>query len=254
MKSRTVAAILAFFGGVIGLHKFYLRDTGAGIFYFVLFFITSRFFMPVSAILGILDGIRLLNMTDESFDLKYNQGNTSIPRRQRQQDRYRQREKAPSRQEPIIRSNRSNPFKKSGIQKYKEFDLEEAIVDFNKGLEIEPQDIALHFNLACAYSLTENKEKAYYHLAKAKQYGFKDDDRILTHDDLAYIRIQPEFEEFKNSGFLILPQGKNTAPKIIEEIKDEALLSQLNKLAELRKKGLLSEDEFLVEKEKLLSH
>ena len=37
-------------------------------------------------------------------------------------------------------------------------------------------------------------------------------------------------------------------------LDDDILLSQLNKLAELRKKGLISEEEFAIEKEKLIDH
>ena len=62
--------------------------------------------------------------------------------------------------------------------------------DFKKGLDIEPNDIALNFNIACAYSLTENKNLAFQHLAKAVNLGFNDYERILTHDDLAFVRIQ----------------------------------------------------------------
>ncbi|MDX1702583.1 MAG: NINE protein [Melioribacteraceae bacterium] len=261
MKNRVVAAIIAFVFGAFGAHKFYLRDPGAGIFYLILFFVTSRFF-PVTAILGIIDAFRLLMMSDEDFDRRYNK---RIVRRQRYRDRrnpdYRRREPVETtrrKQEKVSRPTlrkRSNPFKKSGIKKYKEFDLEDAIEDFKKGLEIEPQDIALHFNIACAYSLTEQKEKAYDHLAKAVEYGFKDTEKILTHDDLAYVRIQPEFDDFKKSGFKI---GKKVDDKgdeqfAEEELTDDVLLSQLNKLAELRKKGLLSEEEFALERKKLLN-
>ena len=29
--------------------------------------------------------------------------------------------------------------------------------------------------------------------------GLKDYEKILNHDDLAFVRIQPEFEDFKNT-------------------------------------------------------
>lgn len=102
---------------------------------------------------------------------------------------------------PIVKSN---PFKKSGLQKYKDFDIEDAIVDFEKGLEIEPNDKALHWNLAAAYSLSENKVKAFYHLQKAVENGFNDFDKIASHDDLAYIRIQPEYDALSDSTILAI--------------------------------------------------
>jgi TM2 domain-containing membrane protein YozV len=64
-RSRFTAALLAFFVGAFGVHKFYLGRTGAGIAY-LLFFWTA-----IPAFLGFVDFIILLTMTDERFDEKY---------------------------------------------------------------------------------------------------------------------------------------------------------------------------------------
>jgi TM2 domain-containing membrane protein YozV len=269
-KSKVFAGILAFFFGGFGVHKFYLRDPGAGILYLFIFFITSRLFFPLSWFLGWFDAIRLLTMSQEAFDRKYNRNivreddyyerQTRSPKSRTRRttptpSRRRKGQSAPSR---VIQ--KSNPFKKSGLKKYKEFDLDGAIEDFKQGLKINPRDIALHFNLACAYSLTEKKEDAFYHLSKAVALGYNDFDKIQNHDDLAFLRIQPEFEQFKENDYLLSgssPEQKSTSKSNIgadsaPEIKDDVLLSQLNKLAELRKKGLLTEDEFMLERKKLL--
>ena len=92
-------------------------------------------------------------------------------------------------------------FRKKGIKKLQEFDVKEAITDLKKTLAIEPEDAETFFHLACAYSLSEEKEVAYDHLAKAVNYGLKGKDRILTEDKLAFLRIQPEFETFKEKHF-----------------------------------------------------
>ncbi|MBK7010696.1 MAG: SHOCT domain-containing protein [Saprospiraceae bacterium] len=139
--------------------------------------------------------------------------------------------------------------------KSKEFDLDGAIADFLKGLEVDPNDVALNFNIACAYSLTEKKDEAYKHLSKAVSLGFNDFERILTHDDLAFVRIQPEFDAFKRSGYKVF-QAPPKATSTVETVQAEAgendmLLDQLSRLAELRDRGLLSEEEFLLEKKKL---
>jgi len=268
MKNRVVAGLLALFLGSFGVHKFYLRDAGGGIFYLFIFFMTARLRFPISAILGIFDAVRYFTMSDAAFDRKYNKGRYRVKdRREYRVEPKRSRRRTPvpirKKQQPVKRL-RSNPFKKSGIKKYKEFDLEEAIEDFNKGLEIEPNDIALHFNIACAYSLTEQKEKALSHLDRAVQLGFKDFKKIDTHDDLAFVRIQDEFLIFKDNGYRISGGEKQSSPakeqskaKVTEKkdsnpLDDDILLRQLNKLDELRKKGLLTEKEFAAEKRKLL--
>ena len=106
----------------------------------------------------------------------------------------------------------------------------------------------------------ENAAKAFEHLDKAVSFGFSDFDRIRNHDALAYIRVQDEFEVFENNKFQ-LAQKLEAPKKDLLETKNEQqnptisgdLLEQLNKLGELRKKGLLTEDEFTVQKKKLLA-
>lgn len=289
MKNRILAALLALFFGWIGIHKFYLRDTGSGIFYIILMAIGSSMRLPISMFLGFLDALVLFTMSDDKFDQKYNKEydrryDRNVPRYQdRPQNRYESRDPYTNRRSAggyeVRRDNyrnppsppqapkrpRENPFKKTGISKYKEYDLQGAIEDFVKGIELDPQDVALHFNIACAYSLTEQPEKGFYHLSKAVELGFKDYDKIKTHDDLAYLRIQPEFENFENNGYRLgtsareTPARDSVAERESETIEiprdllqDDILLSQLQKLSELRNKGLLSEKEYNLEKEKLI--
>jgi TM2 domain-containing membrane protein YozV len=256
MKNKYVAAALAFFLGSFGVHKFYLRESGAGIFYIMLFVMTSRYF-PVSAFLGMIDGMRYLTMGEQEFNQKYNvrRGSEQMQRRQpkwkKNRDYY---DYAPPKTEKSKiprseRSVRSNPFKKSGIKKYKEYDIEEAIIDFEKGLKLQPKDVTLHFNLACAYSLLENAEKAFFHISKCVEFGFNDYNKILNHDDLAYMRIQPEFDDFKKNEFKIVEKKEEEKE---QAITDELLLEKLQKLVEMRNRGIVTEADFKVEKEKIL--
>ena len=64
-KSRIVAALLAFFLGGFGAHKFYLRQTGWGILY-LLFFWT---FVP--SIIAFVEFIMLLVMSDDEFSRRF---------------------------------------------------------------------------------------------------------------------------------------------------------------------------------------
>jgi tetratricopeptide (TPR) repeat protein len=279
-KSRKTAAYLSFLTGWIGGHKLYLGDTGGFIFFLILFMLSINIFgLPLTAILAFFEGMKFLNSSDQEFDRKYNGGyvQRGDPRLERRREEQMRRYENEDRSRPYDRSapaqepqrQRANPFKNSGLAKYKEFDLDGAIEDFNKGLDIDPNDVALNFNIACAYSLTEKKDEAYKHLAKAVSLGFNDFDRILTHDDLAFVRIQPEFDTFKQSSYRVYT-GAKRAPQSttssttasvstdtpMEQVQqdtenNETLLAQLSRLAELRDKGILSEQEFLLEKKKL---
>ena len=75
--------------------------------------------------------------------------------------------------------------------------------------------------------------------------------KVLEIDDFAFLRIQEDFEAFKEAGFK-QEKAKSLEPPKDDLLQDDLLLSQLNKLKNLREKGLLSEKEFLYEKEKLL--
>ncbi|MCK5022991.1 MAG: NINE protein [Candidatus Aenigmarchaeota archaeon] len=64
-KSKVAAGLLGILLGGIGAHKFYLGKTGIGILYLIFFWT----FVP--AILGLIEGIIYLTMTDAAFKAKY---------------------------------------------------------------------------------------------------------------------------------------------------------------------------------------
>jgi TM2 domain-containing membrane protein YozV len=66
MKDKSTAAILAFFLGGIGIHRFYLNQIGLG-FLYLLF---SWTFIPL--LVSLIDFIVFLAMDQKSFDYKYN--------------------------------------------------------------------------------------------------------------------------------------------------------------------------------------
>ncbi len=156
-----------------------------------------------------------------------------------------ERERATRRTTPRVKKN---PYKKTGVTKFNDYDYDGAIEDFKKALEIDASDISVHFNLACCYSLNEDKDNAFYHLSKAVALGYTDTKKIMEHDALAYLRIQDEFEAFKNNGFRIVESSNKTETKK----ENSNLIEQLKRLQELRERGVLTEQEFVKQKEKLL--
>lgn len=280
MKKKNVAAILAIFLGGFGVHQFYLERPGKGIAHAIFCW------FPISWIIAWITALIILSMGEEEFDMKYNKQyrdrgfdfekpdferkfERKVTRKSRRRDRqddfeqelekrwkYPEQNKRKPKAPPARVRKKPNPYKQSGIKKFKEYDYDGAIEEFGKALEIDATDIATHFNLACAYSLNENAEKAFHHLDKAVANGFKDFPRIKEHDALAYLRIQDEFDEFVENKYRLLAQAIKT-PQI--EIPKEDLLStqpdlldQLKKLGELKAKGLLTEAEFANQKRKLL--
>src|SRR5258708_613852 len=64
-RNRVTAAVFALLLGGLGAHKFYLGQPGLGVLY-LLFCWT---FVP--AIVGLVEGIVYLSMSDEAFSAKY---------------------------------------------------------------------------------------------------------------------------------------------------------------------------------------
>jgi tetratricopeptide (TPR) repeat protein len=314
MKDKTIAAILAFFGGIIGLQRFYLGQRGVGlahVFFFVLALSSGPspftvMLVSLALIFGIIDAISFLSMEPREFDLKYNQplahsaarGTHSSPplqnarpmtdRERRFQERQRQRaererererrakERFNQRAAPPIPNTRSTapPARRDpgradrerGVRLFKDYEYAEAITAFQRALEKNPQDIASHFNISCAYSVQEEADRAFYHLDRAVALGFTDFDRIQTHDNLAYLRIQKNYPDFVRNDFRLaaaptdataeaVPDSLNAPiqPTVAEAgpVNDD-LLEQLQRLAALREKGLLTEREFTTQKRRLL--
>ncbi len=273
-RDKHVAGILALFFGWLGVHRYYLGENDRGFMYTIgsgimlwggriplLGLLFKFLWIPLILLISIIDAITFFAMEQKTFDEKYN----GIPRTSRtttREDRHRERKeqrearRRPDRSEPKARrsaAGRNNPYKRSGIEKFKDFDYAGAIGDFKKSLDLAPNDIATHFNLACAYSLTEKKDLAFHHLDLAVTHGFKDFEKIRNHHGLAYLRIQPEFEDFEENGYRLRQRSSSAQtaePDILSTQPD--LLDQLKKLGDLRKSGLLTELEFEQQKKKLL--
>lgn len=273
-RDKNTAAFLSLLLGWVGAHQFYLRKPILGLLFVFAFL---YFKLPAAFFLGLVNAVFLLMMSNTEFNRRYNPGlneeelsktDSDWTKWNTQRDYQRRNRTTPSQEmpkplfnkqeRPTVEQKKPNPFILTGIKKYKEYDVNGAIEDFTKALEIQPNDISTHFNLACAYSLTEKKEKAFYHLDKAVGLGFKDFEKIKTHEHLAFIRVQPEFDHFEKNNFRSSSEFMNQQKQDDEQAvvdnqakQSEEFLSQLNKLAELRQKGLITEEEYVLEKKKL---
>lgn len=68
-KTKLAMVLLAFLGGSIGMHKFYAGTWGWGSVY-----LGSCFILPgVSAVIAVIESIRILTLSVDDFDKKYNQ-------------------------------------------------------------------------------------------------------------------------------------------------------------------------------------
>lgn len=268
MKKKGVAFVLAFFLGVFGVHRFYLGQRKLGLIYLTVFLvgfmhITMAHWWDgpplfiITAIIAFVDSILLLAMPKQEFDAKYNKG---IAAQQFQSStgtsgraNGRNYRKVTRQRQQTFKS--ANPFKVSGLEKYKEYDYEGAIEDFKQSLEVKYDDPAVHFNLACAYSIMEETDNSFFHLDKAVDFGFNDFDRIQNHDALAFIRTTDDFDDFVANDYRKIQQIEPPKEDLLSTptpLMDTNILEKIASLGELRDKGFLTEDEFAMQKKRLL--
>lgn len=91
--------------------------------------------------------------------------------------------------------------KQQGIQKLKEYKLEEALVDFKEALKENDEDPEIYFHMACAYSVLERTQEGFEALRKAVEHNLQNTEMILNHDMLAFLRLHDAFDGFFESGF-----------------------------------------------------
>lgn len=278
MKNKNTAGILALFTGMLGVHRFYLGQRGLGVAYFfatVLGFVATQdidteflIFIPVA--IAFIDAILFFVMAQEDFDARYNkslapaaagQGRAVSPFHRRA-DSARQ-----GRFERKVKKAFKDSHKRMGIEKFRDMDYLGAIENFQKSLKNNYESPSTHFNLACTYAMLELPKDAFFHIEKAVEFGFDAYEKIHNHKALAFLRTHPDFETFVKNEYKVItglpaPQvdllagtpGKeeNRAASGEEPFPTNDLLDQIMALGELKEKGLLTEEEFNSQKQKLL--
>lgn len=271
MKKKEVAGILALLLGPMGVHRFYLGRRFQGILHLFLFAIMFMAtieehapFIMIPAILGFIDAVLFFAMPKEEFDERYNKKYLA---RDYGNGYYDDRQPARSQ---LPAPGEEKRFKQAGVRFYRMKDYNNAIESFLTALDIRYDDPVTHFNVACCFSLNGEFDDAFHHLEKAVEFGFNQIDKIHNHPALDNLRLQPGFHAFVQNKyrqpdkigagsfgvsppptFFDIPAQPDGAATATEVVQND-LLDQLIRLGELREKGILTEEEFSSQKQKLL--
>ncbi|HKK77830.1 MAG TPA: NINE protein [Saprospiraceae bacterium] len=279
MKNKNTAGVLALFTGMLGVHRFYLGQRGLGILYFVATFmgvaITGATDGDIPVILAplaiaFIDSILFFVMPKEDFDQRYNKNiaTTPVSGQRFEREGYRAGQSVRrQRFERKVKKAFKDSHKRMGIEKFRDMDYLGAIESFQKSLKNNYESPSTHFNLACTYAMLELPKDAFFHIEKAVEFGFDAYEKIHNHKALAFLRTHPDFETFVKNNYKVItglpaPQvdllastpGKeeNRAVSGEEPFPTNDLLDQIMALGELKEKGLLTEEEFNTQKQKLL--
>ncbi len=256
-RKKNLAAVLALFLGIMGVHRFYLGQRGKGIAFLTFFIIgvalSADTDLPVIlplAILAFVESVLLFAMPRGEFDLRYNKGAKELKKVKR--IRRKAESRRPTQRDYSLQS-RIRRVMEGGKKKFKARRFEEAIDEFDAVIEWAPENAEAHYYLASCFSMLGDKEDAFHHLSMAVYHGFSDYHRIATDPALIYLRAQPSYDAFVANNYKkpeALPAPK---PDLLDSDRfDPNILDQIELLGDQLERGELSKQEFELQKKKIL--
>jgi class 3 adenylate cyclase/TM2 domain-containing membrane protein YozV len=248
-KKKHIAALLAFFLGPTGAHRFYLGQRFRAFLYIAATVILSIVsfeegapFLFIMFIISILDAVLLAVMPSMEFEVKFNK----LP-----PDR-----KETRRENKVKKRENLESFRllKDAVKKFESGQYEKAIILFDRVLAKDKRNAAAHFYLACCFSMLRDSDDAFYHLEAALDSGFHDIDRIEEEKSLKYIRNQSRFQAFRHT-YLKVPLASLPSPtsNLLDKKPSLSAFEKIELLGEKLAKGELTAEEFEAEKVKILN-
>ena len=136
---------------------------------------------------------------------------------------------------------------------YDQFDYQGAAVLYEDALDMDLSDGESRVLAARCYSLLEDAEASYRHLRKAVLLKANNLDIISKDEGFAWLRMQADYTRRRRAGYGPVEPlvGDTNQPPALPPRQDN-ILANLEKLGELKERGLLDDDEFLREKKRLL--
>jgi hypothetical protein len=262
-KSKYIAAILALTLGIFGVHRFYLGKRVLGIINFIAFCIAllvainegepGGIMMAILGIMAFIEATLLFVMPQSEFDAKYNGGMSMTQPVGKEKVKTGKKK---SGETPQARKSRGGYLIKDAFIAYRTGSYDQARKYFEDALQYDYNDPQTHFMLACCYSLAKDAKQAYFHLASSVDFGFQEFEEIYHNEALTWLRSQPDFDFFVQNGYRQIAHLTPPKPDLLEEKSyyDTTLLDKIADLGELLERGVISKDDFEVQKKSLLGH
>jgi len=278
MLNKTLAGFFAFFLGVFGVHRFYLGQWFRGALQFagfwgVVMILAEGVNGPPETIFGIL--LACIAIAPVLTAIVF----WATPQ-EKWQAKYDKEALANSRQPQAFAAlppANTKSLKAEGIRYYRTGDYDLAIEAFLDAANHDLGDAGTHFNLACSYAQLGQFGEALRHLELSATFGLPKPERIEKHPALAALRKHSSYTTFRENNFRRLnlieltTPAERPSPEIIEEevledfnrppttpLSADApppgpdLLEQITRLRELHDAGVLTQQEYQKQKEKLM--
>jgi len=136
---------------------------------------------------------------------------------------------------------------------YNQFDYQGAAELYEDALDMDLSDGDSRVLAARCYSLLEDAEASYRHLRKAVLLKANNLDIISKDEGFAWLRTQEDYTRRRRAGYgPVEPIEANSMTPPALPPRQDNILERLEKLGELKERGLLDDDEFIREKKRLL--
>ncbi len=278
MLNKDLAGFFAFFLGVFGVHRFYLGQAWRGAAQFLGFWGIIAILaengpeMPLPFILvgfvlaPLITAIVFWSTPYERWAAKYDpealvaQGYTPPVTRTRS--------RSTTMPPPV---STLPALKAEGVKYYRSGDFDLALEAFQEAIDAAPTDPAVHFNLACCHALLGHYPEALRELELSVTYRLPKPERIEQHPALEPLRKTPAYATFRTNNYRqlnlveltqdrpvseqpddVLEDFANPPPGSRDRITDVDLFEQMNRLRELHYAGVLTQQEYRKQREKLL--
>lgn len=262
-----MAVLFAVGLGWCGVHRFTLGQWQWGLAHVFLFVVSmsmlSRFgldnpWISLSAFVAYYHAYQWWRMTDEEFGEQF----LEVDESDRQvTGKYLAGQEITH---PRVLSGRARrTLLASAKTAYEYFDYQRAAELYEQALDLDLQDGESRVHAARCYVLLEDGESAYRHLAMAFQLGATNLDLVAEHPDFAWLRTRDDFDARRRAGFGAIAPPVAPAPADPTPANGQpqhaalpppsiSILDGLERLADLRERGVLDDEEFSRQKERLL--
>jgi hypothetical protein len=159
----------------------------------------------------------IVSESRSELKLKTKYGELAIPKSE-VEDIARPKDYSPRTPETAGRESqrRTQSMHEQAIALLRDKSYEEAVAQYQKILQIDPDDMIALYNIACAYSLMGDKEKAVQYLVKSIDAGYVDFEHMERDSDLDNIRHETRYKEIVAAKDELMKTG---ALKQLESLK-----------------------------------
>ncbi len=141
----------------------------------------------------------------------------------------------------------------SAAKKASQEDFQGAINDLIEAVRINPQYGLAYYNLACYYGILKMIGPSFKYLSMAVENGYSDFQKIAADPDLAILHSHPDYPSFANNGYKFISSFNTIGHQSHQNDINVDIIDKIERLSSLKDNGILTEEEFKSQKNKLLN-